>query len=497
MFRRLNFALVLLSVSLAPGARAAGETEDVPEPVDQAVPLAEESAATEIETETEAETETAVATEPLPETPTEDDVLREFDRFRQLLEEENYDAADIAAKRVVQMSIEIFGPQSHETAKALNNLAIVQHGNKQYDAAIQNFTAAIEILEVIEDRLNGQLVNPLKGLGAAQLNNGRPDLATRTFDRATHITHVNEGPHNYDQVEILESLAEANVRLGDIEAARDVLDRIHILNVRHFENDALGLLPSLMRRASWQHRAGYYNDERATYRRAIRIIEESSGKEDPRLLDPLIKLGESFYYYEPITDGSPRGMTSSAELYLKRAVRIVESAEDVPWLDDATVRLALADYYVFTDSHNRARDRYQEAWDILSAEEDRLDMRDELMGSPVPIWQEALPTHTTAAGEATRRPGETRTGTITVAYKVSARGRVSSITTEANPPEFTVIQRMVHREIRRRVFRPQLVDGTPVDSDEQFLRHEFTYLQSELNDLREEAKGDTSVDEKT
>jgi tetratricopeptide (TPR) repeat protein len=471
MFRRLNLAVVLLSVSLASGAQEAGETGDVSEPLDPAVPVAD--------------------------VPTEDDVFREFARFRQMLEEENYDEADIAAKRVVQMSIEIFGPQSHETAKALNNLAIVQHSNKQYDAAIQNFTSAIEILEVIEDRLNEQLVNPLKGLGAAQLNNGRPDLATRTLDRATHITHVNEGPHNYDQVEILESLAEANVRLGDIEAARDVLDRIHILNVRHFEDNALGLLPSLMRRASWQHRAGYYNDERATYRRAIRIIEESAGKDDPRLIDPLLKLGESFYYYEPITDGSQRGMTSSAELYLKRAVRIVESAEDVPWLDDATVRLALADYYVFTDSHNRARDRYAEAWDILSAEEDRLDMRNALMVDPTPIWQEPVPAHTTAAGKEGYRPGETQTGTITVDYMVSARGRVSRISTEADPPEFTEMQRMVHREIRRRVFRPQIVDGIPVDSGEQRFRHEFTYLQSELNDLRNQAEGNTTADEET
>src|SRR5210317_1462434 len=182
------------------------------------------------------------------------------------------------------MSIEIFGPQSAETAKALNNLAIVQHNNKQFEAAIQNFTSAIEIIEVIEDRLNAGLVNPLKGLGAAQLSNGRPDLATNSFIRARHITHVNEGPHNIEQVEILESLAEANVQLGDIEAARDVLDRIHALNVRHFEDNSLGLLPSLIRRADWQHRAGYFNDERATYRRAVRIIEESAGKKDARLL---------------------------------------------------------------------------------------------------------------------------------------------------------------------------------------------------------------------
>jgi hypothetical protein len=100
--------------------------------------------------------------------------------------------------------------------------------------------------------------------------------------------------------------------MGDLESARDVLDRIHILNVRHFSDDAMGLLPSLMRRASWQHRAGYYNDERATYRRAIRIIEDSAGKDDPRLVDPLVKLGKSFYFFEPLPQDVPRLVGSSS-----------------------------------------------------------------------------------------------------------------------------------------------------------------------------------------
>ena len=228
MFRRLQFAAILLCVSLAAGAQETGEAEDEAGILDQTVPVADEPSA-DVGSEADAGTAATV--------PTEDDVLREFARFQQLLEEQNFDEADNAAKRIVQMSIQIYGPQSHETAKALNNLAIVQHNNQQYDAAIQNFVSAIEILEVIEDRLNPQLVNPLRGLGAAQLGNGRPDLASQTFDRATHITHVNEGPHNIAQIEILEAMAEANVRLGDIEMARDILDRIHILNVRHFQND--------------------------------------------------------------------------------------------------------------------------------------------------------------------------------------------------------------------------------------------------------------------
>ena len=457
---------------------ASGQDEpgdnDVAGPLDQVVPVAEEAI----------EVETPVADQ--DEQPaTEEDLLREFGRFRQLLEEKNFDAADIAAKRVVQMSIEIFGPQSAETAKALNNLAIVQHNNKQYEAAIQNFTSAIEIIEVIEDRLNAGLVNPLKGLGAAQLSNGRPDLATNSFMRARHITHVNEGPHNIEQVEILESLAEANVRLGDIEAARDVLDRIHALNVRHFENDSLGLLPSLIRRANWQHRAGYYNDERATYRRAVLIVEESAGKKDARLVDPLLRLGKSFYYYEPVTDSLQRPVGSSPESYFKRAVRIAEETPDYPWLDLAKARLALADYYIVKESYNRATKIYKDVWDELSTDEDRLEFRNELMGNPVPIWDEPLPDHTKGASGRSGNSSQLLTGVINVNYAISDRGRVQAIKTEANPPEFSDMQRLVHREVRRRAFRPAIVDGVPVEASDQIFRHEFFYLESEREEIRE------------
>jgi tetratricopeptide (TPR) repeat protein len=242
-----SLAALLVFISMAASGQEEPATDDLASPLDQTVPVADEQPAAEPE---------QITDQPL----TKDALLIEFTRFRELLQDRNYDEADTSAKRVVEMTIKFYGPQSKEAAKALNNLAIVQHNNRQYAAAIQNFNAAIEILEVVRDRLNEELVNPLKGLGAAQLGDGRPDLAVNSFGRATHITHVNEGPHNIEQVEILESLAEARVRLGDFEGARDTLDRIYALNVRHFKDDALELLPSLMRRAEWQHRAGYYND---------------------------------------------------------------------------------------------------------------------------------------------------------------------------------------------------------------------------------------------
>ena len=258
-----------------------------------------------------------VASEPAEEMPgpeaveltVEQQLAEQFERFKMLLGDGVLDEADSVAKRVVELAIRVAGPRSNDAAKALTNLAIVQHRTKQYDAAQQNFEAAVEIIEENEDRLNAQLVNPLKGLGASQLALGRPDLASQTYGRAIHVTHVNEGPHNIAQVDLLESLAEVNLRLGAVEEARALQDQIYSLNVRHFDGQLVDLVPSLMRRAAWQHRAGFIFDERTTYRRIIKIVEDAAGEDDLQLIEPLTRLGQSYFYadmsgtssYQPTT----------------------------------------------------------------------------------------------------------------------------------------------------------------------------------------------------
>lgn len=465
--------LFVLTAAVASHAQQV-DPDDESGPLDQVVPVADDGLPVDTDP-----AELIVAGE-LTE---EERLLEEFARYRRLIDEGALDEADTSAKRIVEMAIRIYGPQSHETSKALNNLAIVQHKNRQYEAAIQNFESSIEIIEDIEDRLNSQLVNPLKGLGAAQLGNGRPDLATQTLNRATHITHVNEGPHNIEQVEILESLAESTLRIGDVKGARGILDRIHVLNVRHFENNELGLLPSLMRRADWQHRAGYFNDERATYRRAIRIVEAKLGKDNPELLMPLRKLGESFYFID-LNQSSPQqqGLVATGEIYFKRAVRIAEATPDLHWTEFVDTKLDLADYYIYVDSHNRARRIYKEMWGLLSGDEDRLAARVDLLERPVVILEHSLPTHA-SDGAADKASGELLQGTIRVDYTVSARGRVRNLRTEAFPPEFTNMQRMVHREIRTRVFRPMMIDGELEETGNQVFEHKFFYRKSDLDKL--------------
>jgi len=460
-------ALILVPLVATSQDEDTGDDEIVG-PLDQTVPVADKVA----------------PPPPQPGVVTEEQLMEEFARYRRLLQSGTLDEADTAAKRIVEMAIKVYGPQSRETASALNNLGIVQHGNSQYDLAIQNFTSSVEILENVEDRLNGALVNPLKGLGAAQLGSGRPDLAQATFNRAAHSTHVNEGPHNLGQVEILESLAETFIRMGDTKEARSILDRIHVINVKHFEKNPMGLLPSLMNRASWQHRAGYYAEERSSYRRAIRIVESSGGSNNPMLVEPLLRLGESFYYFDVNMASPQQGIVSTGEMYFKRASRIAEKSKDFHWRDLAETKVALADYYTFTEAQNRSRRIYKEVWESLSEGDDKLALRSELFASPVAIRTDSLPAYAGGISSSGSSRNDLVAGRIIVRYDVSSRGRVRELQTEAIPPEFTDMQRTVHREIRRRVFRPRIADGEAVESIGLIHEHAFSYVQSDLDALR-------------
>jgi tetratricopeptide (TPR) repeat protein len=432
--------------------------------MDQTVPVAEEDAALD----------SAAGSDPPRRRKADlrDELGEEFSNYKRLMSEGIYDEADTVAKRVVTLSIQLNGPRSTETSKALTNLGIVQHRNKQFDAAQQNFEAAIDIIEENEDRLNGRLINPLKGLGAAQLEGGRPDLAQQTFTRAIHITHVNKGPHNMDQIEILESLAEANVRLGEIEDAREMHDKIYLLHRRRYEDDQLALIPSLMRRAEWQHRAGYIVDEQATYRRAIRIIETSASKNDIRLVEPLTKLGESYFFTDLHGEQTMYHTAVSGEIYFKRALKIAESNPKSDWTTTTNSRLSLADYYMMMGNVSRAQKLYKQIWESLSSGETKLLFRDEIFGRAVPL--------------------NDRQGSVTVSFSITDRGRVTEMEpVEVIPAEFTDMQKRVHREVRGRLYRPRFEESEPVKTSDEVFTHLFYYKQSDLEERRESAAGNS------
>lgn len=466
----------LIGVALVTASAAAQEAvEEGPITVlDQQVPVAEEGPPELDPAEADLDQQATLA--------------QEFARYKDLKASGLLDEAENAAKRIIELSIERSGPTSTETAKALSNLALIQHQSKDFDAAQQNFQSAVDIIEDNEDQLNAELVNPLRGLAAAQLEGGRPDLAVRTFGRAVHVTHVNEGPHNLDQVQILEALAETQLRLGEQDQAKNSQDMIYFLNLRHFDGNAIEIVPTLLRRAHWQRRTGYIFDERATYRRIIRIIETSEGKDDFTLIQPLMKLGESYFFVDTSESQSFQSTSiSSGEMYFKRAVRIAEDHPESDWETFAMAKLALGDYYNFRSDQGRARKTYRDTWALLSEEESRFDVRRQQLESIVALNEDPIPAYVGSATESDREDAdnELHSGRVTMSYDINSRGRVSHLKlVEASPKEFEDIRRIIQRELRTRIYRPRFRDAQPIATENQVFTHTFYYRQADLDKLR-------------
>ncbi|MEM7433213.1 MAG: hypothetical protein AAF351_14930, partial [Pseudomonadota bacterium] len=479
--------------------------ENAPEPtLDQVVPVADEptdNAIDDVPAASEANPAAAASDQNNvfataddvlpPDASDEDKLVYEFTRYKELMDLRVWDEADTAAKRVVELALKMRGARSNDFAKALTNLAIVQHQNEQYDAAQQNYETAIEIIEENEDRLNAQLVNPLKGLGASQMESGRPDLAKDTFSRAVHVTHVNEGPHNLNQLFILESLSEADLRLGDIESAEVIQDRIYAINRRMYPEDSFELVNPLMKRADWQHRAGFIYEERISLRYAIRIIEDHKGKSSLDLVDPLLKLGRSYFYADASgSQALQKGGFATGEIYFKRAQRIARETEEPDWRVSAQTSLALGDHYMFQGNDQRARRVYQDLWADLSegGTQEHLDYRGAVLEDYITLSQRQLPQFVQPDPDAPTETDEPALeGEVAVAYVISSRGRATKLKiVDADPEEFGDMVRFVTRELRSRVYRPKFIDAEPVNSDEQLLTHTFYYRQSDLDRIRAE-----------
>jgi hypothetical protein len=273
---------------------------------------------------------------------------------------------------------------------------------------------------------------------------------------------------------------------------------IYALNIRHYAGNSMDMVPALVRRAEWQRRTGYILDERATYRRVIRIIETSNGKDDVALIQPLMKLGESYFFIDSSQSQTFQAATAaSGEMYFKRAVRIAEENPDSDWVTLAKAKLAIGDYYNFRADQSHARRAYQDAWAIMSAEEDRLDTRRMTLEVLTALNDDPIPRYVGSATRSDRQleDDSLREGSIIVSYDVSTRGRVSELKiVEADPAEFDDMRRLVQREMRTRVFRPRYENAVPVESVNEIFTHTFFYRQEELEQLRDEAAAAAEAD---
>jgi len=404
---------------------------------------------------------------------------RAFQTYRRLYDSGRYASATEAGKRVVVLSIEVNGRDDLQTARALTNLAIAPQQNGEYEAAVQNYEAAVDIVERVESRLSKHLINPLRGLGNTYLDAGRPDEAIRVYDRAVHLTHVNSGPQNLDQVDLLDALAESFVRLQDLEEASEIQDLSYQLYARRFGEDSAEILPALQRRARWLHRLGLFGRERDVWYQAIDVVEAEYGEDDLRLIEPLNGLARTYVY------DIQRTVSNRGEWALRRALEIAENhPESTPSLV-ADSLIDTGNYHTLRGEAQKARRAYRRAWELLSENESLAAIRERRFDRPVLIRPARPPGYvdeeTNPVVNPVYRGREFDQGVVVADFTVNARGRTEDIdVVESEPPG--LMDSEVKRAVRRLVYRPRYVDGQPVSTPGQTFRHRYSFIAERLPD---------------
>jgi hypothetical protein len=446
------------------------------------------------------ESEVELAGPPPPVAGDKDELIRLFELYRESLENKAYLEADTLAKQVVELSIKLNGLDSHDSAKAITNLGIAQHHNRDFESAMLNFAAAIGIVERIDDRLSAALINPLQGLAATQAATGRPDLAKQSFKRAVHVSHVNEGPHNRKQVLTLESMAELHISTGDIKDAIGIQENIYALEARKIDPLSLEIIPALTNKAGWQHRLQLYANERASWRRIINVIERHKGKQSLELILPLTNLGKSYLFVSPSQyDYQTDVSSSSGETYLRRANRIADKNPDSDWMLVENTLLSLGDYYILSGRPNRAEKIYSEIWTMLSGENvpERMRMRWDHLEQVNQLQKVAPPKYFNSEQKEDGRPPPENfaIGSMTFSYVVLPTGRIANLVNlETEPKELLDFSKIVSRSLRRMIYRPRNSEGKLVPTTGVIYTHEFFYRPSDLRS-RKAANAARAVEE--
>lgn len=414
-----------------------------------------------------------------------DELQRLFGLYREALTNRDFLEADTLAKRVVELSIQLNGLDSHDSAKAITNLGIAQHNNKDYEAALRNFMASIDIIERIDDNLSPALINPLQGLAASQAATGRPDLARMSYQRAIHVSHVNSGPHNRDQVDILESMAELHISQGSWDEATEVQEHIYSIQSRKIDPKSVDIIPALMKKARWQHRLQRYHRERITWRQIISVMEDHYGKDSFELIPPLTELGKSYLFVSPAEfDYQPEVSASSGESYLRRALRIAQEHPDATWEAVENSLLSLGDYYVLAGRPNRAAKTYEETWEFLTEGNDpaRLQARADHLEKPK-VLQRVFPPkyYNSERSEADQAPDSFEQGTSSFMFTISPSGRVSNLRhIETQPVGLSEFSTVIGRTVRRMIYRPRMENAVTVATPETIYTHEFFYRPADI-----------------
>ena len=346
-------------------------------------------------------------------------------------------------------------------AEDLAALARIQTELGERDAAERNYLAAIDLVEMAEGEYSMRLIEPYRGLGRTYIKGARYPEAITTLEQAQHISQRNLGLFNVEQTPLIDDITTAYLGIGDtVEARRMQLERLDNA-VKRFGADDPRVFPFRYQLADYYQKSRLPISAREQYEAVLRSQESQLGPDHAALLPPLRQLVR----IDLLTAQTEETMAHD------KLVAVLERNPEMDVVERGLSLATLGDWAIVANDPATARDYYGQAWTVLSSNQ-KLDVAS-FFAKPAMI-DFVPPLSAVDRGVRSRRPYSW--GQIVFSFDVSAEGRPLNVEKVAEKSQPTsAIESTYNRRLRETHFRPRIVDGQPVATDNVQLTHYFRF----------------------
>ena len=378
-------------------------------------------------------------------------------------------------------------------------------------ASIDQYNIAVLELESDSGAWGIGLTEQLGSLADLQQQQGDHLEAINSFERAIHLSRINSGLYTVEQIPLLEGLIGSYAAVGDWEKTDLFYNYLFYVQQKAYGLDDPRMISELDRLGRWNIQAFHigYGDAlgvrlaaaQMLFLTGARMVIKHFGKNDERFVDFLLSIANSAYLVSLNPDlaveaSQPRYMDDLERLrsslnqqggsrprgFNAGKDALTEIATYYSTAPDSTYEFAeavtnLGDWHLMFRYRQAAATNYQEAWDLLSQQENGAELIQQLFGQV-----KSLPTFASEIGELVARNAALNDGaelnfdSADFAFDVTENGMVRDIRllseeTDANRSQLLQVRRV----LRDSFFRPVLKDGKRVRSDNLQFRFRYWY----------------------
>jgi tetratricopeptide (TPR) repeat protein len=340
----------------------------------------------------------------------------------------------------------------------LTMLARVQAELGQFDKAEMNYLAAIAAVQATGGEFSLELLSPYRGLARSYIRGGRYPEAITALQTAREVSQRSLGLFNVEQSPLLDDMTTAYLGLGDTrEAQRLQVERLDNAIKRFGETDQR-VIPFRYHLADYYERSRLPESARDQYTEVLKTQESQFGPAHPSLLAPLREL----VHMDLLTDQTAHGEAHA------RLVSVLEQNPNTDPVERGMALATLGDWAIVAGDADAARAYYREAWAALSTKAD-FDVAGAF--SKPEMIDFVAPLSSVDRGE---RKKPYAWAQIEFKLDVAADGSPSNVHVVHHEGAQRWPQESVYsRRVRETHFRPRLVAGEPVATNDVDFTHYF------------------------